>query len=255
MKSNFASLTDLRLPLKIPPFKAPSPVKEKGESMPSRNDYLAAVDANPSSSAERIHVLVYQCPTVAAADTMLRKLASKGLLVADSTAPRTYSLTDKGKAELDSFSASSAEPNAGGSDDLPLSRGADTPVSSRMQRVRALLERLNAQEANESERVGETSGEKTRAEITLRVLELLTFERALSDLPRRDLQKHRDSLREQIGNEEIVQKIMRLAKAEAELCEQKGWWGDEDEAERLEREIAELKNQLGLSEVGVRSEE
>jgi len=46
-----------------------------------------------------------------------------------------------------------------------------------------------------------------------------------------------------------------LAKAEAELHEQKGWWGDESEAKRLEGEIAELKHQLGLSEVAVRSEE
>jgi len=69
------------------------------------------------------------------------------------------------------------------------------------------------------------------------------------------LQKHRQSLCKQVGSEEIVQKIARLAKAEAELCEEKGWWGEESEAERLENEIAELKNQLGLSEVTVGFEE
>jgi len=67
--------------------------------MPSQTDYLAAVGANPGSSAEKIYALVNRCPTVAAADTMLRKLASKDLLIADNTSPRTYSLTDKGKAE------------------------------------------------------------------------------------------------------------------------------------------------------------
>jgi DNA-binding PadR family transcriptional regulator len=223
--------------------------------MPSRTDYLAAVGANPGSSAEKIHALVTHCPTVAAADTMLRKLASKGLLVAASTSPRTYSLTDKGKADLNSFSTSSAEPHARASNDSLLSRGTDTPVSSRLQRVRALLERLNAQKANESENVDQPSGDVTRGEIKPGVRELLAFERALSDLPRRDLQKHRQSLCEQIGNEEMVQKVARLAKAEAELREQKGWWGDESEAKRLESEIDELKHQLGLSEVAVRSEE
>jgi len=222
--------------------------------MPSRNDYLAAVNANPGSSAEKIHVLVNQCPTVAAADTMLRKLASKGFLTAESTSPRTYSLTDKGKAEIDSFAASSAEPHAAGSNDSPLDRDADTPVPSRAQRVRALLERLAADEKRTT-RSDAPSERKARREIKPGMLELLAFERALSDLPGRDLQKHRQTLCEQIGDEEMVQKIVRLAKAEAELSEQKGWWGDESEAERLESEIAELKAQLGLSEVAVGLEE
>jgi hypothetical protein len=121
-----------------------------------------------------------------------------------------------------------------------------------LQRVRALLERLRAINGSEGD---PPSGEETRSEIKLGVLELLAFERALSGLPRRDLQKHRESLCEQVGNEEMVQRIARLARAEAELCEQRGWWGDETEAERLEIEIAELKGELGLSEVAVRSEE
>src|SRR5712664_3036476 len=116
--------------------------------MPSRIDYLVAVGANPGSSAAEIQALVNQCPTVAAADTMLRKLASKRLLAAENTSPRTYSLTDKGKAELSSFSGSSAEPHA--TTDLPLSQ-ADTPVSNHRQRVRALLERLGAHEVSVSE--------------------------------------------------------------------------------------------------------
>jgi hypothetical protein len=222
--------------------------------MASRTDYLAAVAANPGTSAEKIYALVNQCPTVAAADTMLRKLASKDLLIADSKSPRTYSLTDKGKAELDSISGSSEEPHAGGSNDSPLSQGAGTPVSSRMQRVRALLERLAADETRTTDS-DEPSEKKSRPQIKPGMLELLAFERALSDLPRSDLQKHRQSLCKQVGSEEIVQKIARLAKAEAELCEEKGWWGEESEAERLENEIAELKNQLGLSEVTVGFEE
>jgi len=222
--------------------------------MPSRSDYLAAVGANSGSSAERIHALVKQCPTVAAADTMLRKLASKGLLMAASTSPRTYSLTDKGKAELDSFSSLSAEPHGGGGNDLPLNPGTDTPVSNLVQRLHALLERLGALETSACES-DPPSKEKTRREIKPGMLELLALERALSDLPRCNLQKHRGALCEQIENEEIVQKIARLAKAESELCEQKGWWGDETEAERLEMEIAELKDELGLPEVPIRSEE
>jgi len=222
--------------------------------MPSQTDYLAAVGANPGSSAEKIYALVNRCPTVAAADTMLRKLASKDLLIADNTSPRTYSLTDKGKAELDSFSGSSVEPDARDKVDSLFSRGVDTPVSSPVQRVRALLERLTADEAKVTN--SDAPSEKTtRREIKPGVLELLAFERALSDLPRRDLQKHKQSLCEQIGHEETVEKIARLAQAEAELCEQKGWWGDESEAEHLESEIADLKDQLGLSEVAVRFEE
>jgi len=219
--------------------------------MPSRTDYLAAVAANPGTSAEKIYALVNHCPTVAAADTMLRKLTSKDLLIADNTSPRTYSLTARGKAELDSFSESSAEPHQGGSNDLPLSLSADTSVSSPRQRVRALLERLAEDEPKTTDS-DESSEKKTRREIKPGILELLAFERALSDLPRHDLQKHRQSLREQIGDEEIVQKITRLAKAEAEFFEEKGWWGNESEAERLESEIAELRNQLGLSDVAVK---
>jgi len=126
---------------------------------------------------------------------------------------------------------------------------------NRVQRVRALLERLTALQANGNENAGQPSEEQSRDEIKPGVLELLAFERALSDLPRRDLQKHRQSLCEQIGNEALVQKIARLARAEAELRQQKGWWGDASEAKRLENDIAELKHQLGLSEVAVRSEE
>lgn len=222
--------------------------------MPSQTDYLAAVGANPGSSAEKIYALVNRCPTVAAADTMLRKLASRGLLVAESTSPRNYSLTDRGKAGLDSFSGSSVEPDVRGKDDSSLSRGVDAPVSNPMQRVRALLERLTADEAKATN-TDAPAEKKTSREIKAGTLELLAFERALSDLPRRDLQKHRQSLCEQIGHEETVEKIARLVKAEAELCEQKGWWGDESEAERLESEIAELKDQLGLSEVAARFEE
>jgi hypothetical protein len=219
--------------------------------MPSQTDYLAAVGTNPGSSAEKIYALVNRCPTVAAADTMLRKLASKGLLIAESSSPRNYSLTDKGKTELDAFSGSSVEPDPRGKDDSSLSRGVDKPVSSPAQRVRALLERLTADEAKAINSDG-PSEKKTPRETKPGMLELLAFERALSNLPRRDLQKHRQSLHEQVGNEEMVRKIERLAKAEAELCEQTGWWGDESQAEHLESEIAELKDQLGLSEVAVR---
>ena len=222
--------------------------------MPSRSDYLAAVGANPGSSAEKIHLLVNQCPTVAAADTMLRKLASKGLLTTEKTSPRTYSLTDEGKAELVSFPGSSAGPDVA-VHGFPTGQNAHTPISNRVQRARALLERLRAVEANSSVNFGQRSEGQTRAEIKPGVLELLAFERALSDLPRRSLQEHRESLCQRIGNNDIVQKIARLAKAEAELCKQKGWWGDEDEAERLEIEIEELTNQLGLPEVAVRSTE
>jgi len=223
--------------------------------MPSRNEYLVAVGANPRSTAERIYALVKQCPTVAAADTMLRKLASKGLLTTESTSPRRYSLTDWGKAELSSFADSPVESHARASSDLPVDQIAHLPMLNRVQRVRALLERLTALQANGSENSGRPSEEQSPDEIKPGVLELLAFERALSDLPRRDLQKHRQSLCEQIGNEAIVERIARLAKAEAELHQQKGWWGDASEARRLDSEIAELKHQLGLSEVAVRAEE
>src|SRR5262245_48358626 len=165
--------------------------------MPSRNDYLAAVGANPGSSAERIHARVNQCPTVAAADTMLRKLASKGLLTTENTSPRTYSLTDKGEAELSSLPGSSAESHVAASG-FPTGQSVHAPTSNRVQRARALLERLRAIEANASVNFGQRSEEQTRAEIKPGVLELLAFERALSDLPRRNLQKHRESLCQRI---------------------------------------------------------
>src|SRR5262249_23280549 len=170
------------------------------------------------------------------------------------TSPRTYSLTDKGEAELSSLPGSSAESHVAASG-FPTGQSVHAPTSNRVQRARALLERLRAIEANASVNFGQRSEEQTRAEIKPGVLELLAFERAVSDLPRRNLQKHRESLCQRIGNNDIVKKIARLAKAEAELCKQKGWWGDEEEAECLEIEIAELKNQVGLPEVAVRSTE
>lgn len=83
-----------------------------------------------------------------------------------------------------------------------------------------------------------------------RVPELLAIERGLAKLPLRELEKLRDSLREQIADGEICEKVARLAKAEAELSKQKdglSWWGNADDVKRLENEIAELKGELGLS--------
>lgn len=81
------------------------------------------------------------------------------------------------------------------------------------------------------------------------VPELLAVERGLAKLPRHELQKLRDSLREQIGDEAVCEQVSRLAAAEAELCDTKdSWWGEADAVKRLETEINDLKQELGLTE-------
>jgi DNA-binding PadR family transcriptional regulator len=208
--------------------------------MPSRSDYLAALDANPGLNAEKMQTDV-KAPTLAAAETMLRKLASGGFVRIESTSPRTYFLTEKGKTELGL---------ADSNDRLPA-------LGERGKRLRSLLERVRARaETNGETDLEQPSGDETRTEIQMcpGVPELLAFERAVSDLPRRELQKVKQCLCDRIADESITEKVSRLAEAEAELCEEKSWWADKSEVERLETEIAELKRELGLPEVEVQSE-
>lgn len=114
----------------------------------------------------------------------------------------------------------------------------DEPRKSRLERTRHLADPQEMQTA-------------TTKKLHPRVPELFAVERGLSKLPRRELQKLRDSLREQIADGEICEKVARLAKAEAELSEQRdglSWWGNADVVKRLETEIDDLKRELGLTE-------
>lgn len=115
-------------------------------------------------------------------------------------------------------------------------------IPSRRQQLKALLER-----ANRLAHPGATEAIGVQPHPCVR--ELLAVERCLSKLPHQELRRRRDLLRDHIGDDEVCEKISRLAAAEAELYNEKGsWWEDSEAAEKLEAEICNLKRDLGLGE-------
>jgi hypothetical protein len=115
-------------------------------------------------------------------------------------------------------------------------------IPSRRQQLKALLERANRLAHPEAaEAIGVQPHPCVR--------ELLAVERCLSRLPHQELRRRRDLLRDHIGDDEVCEKISRLAAAEAELYNEKGsWWEDSEAAEKLDTEICSLKRDLGLGE-------
>ncbi len=225
---------------------------------------------------------------------MLERCVAQGLVErATHQRPREYKLSDAGRRSLESSRPKSAGPSEMVAEqDAPDSRrteeAGDDPAREFLTRlideaVEAALQRRGEQsnfphddDAAPEQTAPRTSRVKDLLERTRhlfadpqetktttakmlhpRVPELLAIERGLAKLPLRELKKLRDSLREQIADGEICEKVARLAKAEAELSEQKdglSWWGNADAVKRLEKEIAELKGELGLSEEEVQND-
>jgi len=208
---------------------------------------------------------------------MLERCVAQGL--AERTTdqrPREYKLSEEGRRRLDSLRSKGGEPpsesdapgkpeSQGISDYLTLwiDERVETALEKRSKqapsdgshsapgRVKALKDRAERVLSDDSQ---ETTDPQETESITAEshpcVRELLAIERGLSELPRQELRKLRDSLREQIGDEEVCKKASRLAAAEAELCaEKKRMFGpDADRAARLEKEIGELQSDLGVAE-------
>lgn len=204
--------------------------------MPEKRNYLRDLLENPRATAAQVCDRV-KANTVNAVETMFRKLQSAGLVSVEATKPRKYRLTEKGERELTLLSEA-----PGGEDDR--SEAPAEQSAPRRNRVRALLEKVEAVLEKDKNL---TDYLPSAAKPHPRLLELLAVERGLSDLPRHELRKVRDSVRKQIGDEQTCDRICRLARAEAELCGEKSWWPDREIIARLENEIAELKQALGLS--------
>jgi len=193
--------------------------------MPNRTDYLKDLAKHPGSFAVEVQTRL-EAPTANAVETQFRKLRNAGLVTVDATSPgaRKYSLTEEGKAEVASL------------------------VSEDGNRAKLVLEKADSL-LEKYTRLGDPQKTQTiAARPHPRVPELRAIERGLSDLPRRELLKVRDSLREQVGDEQTCAKICRLVEAESELCGEKSWWPDTEVIARLEAEIGELKRDLGLEE-------
>jgi hypothetical protein len=208
---------------------------------------------------------------------MLERCVAQGLAERTTTQrPREYRLSGEGRRRLDLFRSKECEhtpesaeeleiPESPRTEEVSLARLIDKAVEaalekrsqqshypdpsqvpvaeqipSRKQQLKALLERANRLAHPEAtEAIGVQPHPCVR--------ELLAVERCLPKLPRQELLKRRDSLREQIGDQGVCKKVSRLAAAEAELWgEKNGWWEDAGAAKQLEAEISDLERDLGL---------
>lgn len=223
--------------------------------MPNRTDYLNDLGKHPGSLAVEVQARI-EAPTVNAVETQFRKLRDAGLVAIEDTSPRKYRLTEQGKGEVAKLSeATSGQSTRSTQEAAPQKLSEQSSVlettqthpelmqtAPRWTRAKQLLERVRS--------LSEESTEATAAKPHPRVRELLFLELGISDMPRRELRRVRDSLRQRIDDERVSEKISRLVEAEVKLCEENddSWWSDEDAVKRLKAEIAELKGDLGLSE-------
>lgn len=228
--------------------------------MPNRTDYLNDLASHPGSLAVEVQARI-QAPTVNAVETQFRKLRDAGLVAIEETSPRKYRLTEQGNAQLARLSEAGSGQSAPSTQDAGPQKGGEhntafenprtlpdpMQTTPRSSRVKEILERVKG--------LTEEHTETTTAKPHACVRELLSLERGISDMPRRELRKLRDSLRERINDEGVCEKVSLLVEAEIRLCEQNdGWWSDEDSVKRLETEIAQLKGALSLVEEGTNEE-
>jgi len=222
--------------------------------MPNRADYLKDLGKHPGSLAVEVQARI-GAPTVNAVETQFRKLRDAGLVAIEDTSPRKYRLTEQGKVELTRLSVAESGQSVLTTQEATLQkRGEQSSAlgnsqthpeqiqnANRSTRVKELLERVRS--------FTEERRETTTSKPHPCVGELLFLERGISDMPRRELRKLRDSLRGRIGDEGVCERVSRLVEAEIRLFEEnESWWSDDDAVKRLETEIAELKQELGLSD-------
>lgn len=124
----------------------------------------------------------------------------------------------------------------------------DRPVS----RVRALLERVKAL-TGDSQPESEPDAPSVPWD-NPKVQQLYALQLGMSDLPRRVVRGRRDSLAGLVGPE-TADLIAQLVACEEKLSEASdSFWGDQEEADGLQNEIAELRRKLGYSEEVVDSD-
>jgi len=217
--------------------------------------------------------------TVNAVETAFRKYADAGLVESDNSAPKRYTLTDKGVEELKNLESEAAPSNQTGAsmreessrpnadlistmakrakeegcrisisvepDMQPKAHEQEPGKSnSRAARARALLERTEALSADT-----EPSDDPPCPWKDPRVQRLYGVRLALSDLPRRLVRGREDALAQLVGSEvsELVEQLI-ATEEELQSALEETWWPDKEERERLQQEIAELQRKLGCSE-------
>jgi DNA-binding PadR family transcriptional regulator len=238
--------------------------------MPAKLDYLRDLRANPRSTSAQVLPRV-QAPTLGAVETAFRKYADDKLVESDDSKPKLYTLTDKGAEELRKLE--SEAPNAQAVTVLPMRREESDLIGALAKCAKQEGCRISFSLEPESQH-RETSEEqpdlKARADALLKrvralngesepdapsvpwddpkVQQLYALQLGMSDLPRRVVRGRRDSLAEVVGPE-TADLIAQLVSREEQLADEgDSFWGDQDEADRLQKEIAELRSKLGCSE-------
>jgi hypothetical protein len=125
-----------------------------------------------------------------------------------------------------------------------------------VSRVRALLERVKAltgdsQPESEPDAPKPCGPEPDAPSVPWdnpKVQQLYALQLGMSDLLRRVVRGRRDSLAGRVGPE-TADLIAQLVACEEKLSEASdSFWGDQEEADGLQNEIAELRRKLGCSE-------
>ena len=239
--------------------------------MPAKLDYLRDLRINPNSTSAEVLPRV-QAPTLGAVETAFRKYADAGFVESDASAPKRYMLTDKGAEELRRLE--SEAPNAKSVTLLPKESDLIAVLAKRAKQERCCIsfslepESQNQERASSDDRPGSRGRallERVRALTgdsqpesepdapsvpwdNPKVQQLYALQLGMSDLPRREVRGRRDSLAGVVGPE-TADLIAQLVACEERLSEQNdSFWGDQEEADRLQNEIAELRRKLGCSE-------
>jgi hypothetical protein len=248
--------------------------------MPAKLDYLLDLRANPRARTAEVQSRV-KAATVNAVETAFRKYADAGLLESDNSAPKRYTLTDKGVEELKKLESEPAPANETGASLREQSSNPDADLISSIVK-RAKEEGLcisvsvgpDAQTEAHEEETGKLNSHSARAKALLerakalsegrepqdaepedthwddpKVQRLYGLELGLSELPRRVVRDRKDALAAIVGSE-VSDLVARLIQAEEELHSEleDSWWPDKQKRERFQQEIAELQRKLGCSE-------
>jgi len=245
--------------------------------MPAKLDYLRDLQLNPNSTSAEVLPRV-QAPTLGAVETAFRKYADAGFVESDASAPKRYTLTDKGAEELRRLE--SQAPNAQSATLLPQESDLIAVLAKRAKQERCRLSLSLEPEGQNQERASSDDRPVSRVSALLervkaltgdsqpepepdapsvpwdnpKVQQLYALQLGMSDLPRRMVRGRRDSLAGLVGPE-TADLIAQMVACEEKLSETSdSFWGDQEEADGLQNEIAELRRKLGYSEEVVDSD-
>ncbi len=222
--------------------------------MPARIDYLRDLRDNPRARTAESQSRV-KAATVNAVETAFRKYADAGLVESDNSAPKRYTLTEKGAEELRKLESSAASVNQ--TPAVSLREESVEPIAAFVSSVVKLAKQHGI--SISANRVSQETAAEAEADKNLddkpcpwddpKVQRLYGLELGLSDLPRRVVRGQKDTLAAIVGNE-VSELVARLIQAKEELHSEleDSWWPDKKKRERLEQEISELRRKLGCSE-------